>query len=157
MLDYDAIYDDIEERFKTAFEKTGSEAYFVKPGHTEEEIAELEKAIGITIAEDYKYFMKKYEEVDLYDLYVVHDLKIYAKHIMRIKEVREEMNAPMPDNMYVIGEFDPECPIFLQDTKGKVYEFVYDYKFSKPKKYADNFIDFLNKEIERRNNLPFVE
>ena len=101
--------------------------------------------------------MKKYDEVEAYDQYVVHNLKIYAEHILRIKEIREEMDAPIPDNMYVLGDFDPECPIFLQDTEGKVYEFVYDYKFSKPKKYADNFIDFLNKRIERRNNLTFVK
>ena len=34
--------------------------------------------------------------------------------LIRIKETREEINAPMPDNMYVLGYFDAECPIFLQ-------------------------------------------
>ena len=54
--------------------------------------------------------------------------------LIRIKETREEINAPMPDNMYALGYFDAECPIFLQETKGRVYEFRWDYKYSKPKK-----------------------
>lgn len=69
------------------------------------------------------------------------------REYMRIKESREEINAPIPDDMYVIGEFDPECPIFLQDTKGKVYEFVWDYKYSKPKKIADSFLNILRNDL----------
>ena len=158
MLDYDAIYDDIEERFKKAYSRDGfSKAYFIKPGHSEEEIDKLEETIGVKLSDDYRQFIKKYKEVEGDDLYVVYDLKKYADYIFRIRESREEINAPIPDNMYLLGEFDLECPIYLQDIKGRVYEFRWDYKYSKPKKIANSFIEFMNKQIEFYNNLPIDE
>ena len=117
-------YDELEREFERIAKKQKIHFIPVKPGHTEDEITaedeitELEKDIGVKIADDYRGFLKVYKELEFYDIYVMHDLKIYAEHIMRIKESREEINAPIPDDMYVIGDFDPECPIFLQDTKG---------------------------------------
>ncbi len=150
-------YDELEREFERVAKKQKTIFFCKKPGHTEEEITELEKDIGMKIADDYRQFMKKYYIFALYDDFVVHDLKQYAQTINRIREIREEMNAPMPANMYVLGYFDPECPIYLQDTKGRVYEFRYDYKYSKPKKIANSFIEFMNQQIEYYNNLPLEE
>ena len=150
-------YDELEREFERIAKKQKIHFIPVKPGHTEDEITELEKDIGVKIADDYRRFLKVYKELEFYDIYVMHDLKIYAEHIMRIKESREEINAPIPDDMYVIGDFDPECPIFLQDTKGKVYKFSWDYKYSKPKKIADSFLEFMNQQIEYLDNLPVIK
>ena len=158
MLNYDEVYDEIERRFKEAYARDGfSGSYFIRPGYSEEEIEKLEETIGMKIAEDYRRFLMKYKWVLAYDEYVPRNLKFYAEYIIRIKESREEINAPIPDNMYLLGEFDLECPIYLQDTKGKVYEFRWDYKYSKPKKIANSFIEFMNKQIEYYNNLPIDE
>ena len=150
-------YDELEREFERIAKKQKIHFIPVKPGHTEEEISELEKDIGVKIADDYRKFLKMYKELEFYDFYVVHDLKEYAWDINRIREIREEMNAPMPANMYVLGYFDYECPIYLQDTKGMVYEFVWDYKYSKPKKVADSFLEFMNQQIEYLDKLPVIK
>lgn len=150
-------YDELEREFERVAKKQKTMFFCKKPGHTEKEIAELEEDIGMKIADDYRQFMKKYRIFAMYDDFVVHNLKEYARDINRIRESREEINAPMPDDMYVLGYFDYECPIYLQDTKGRVYEFRWDYKYSKPKKIANNFLEFINQQLEFQDNLPVVE
>ena len=60
MINYDEVYDEIETRFKKAYARDGvSGAIFIKPGHSEEEIVNLEETIGMTIAEDYRNFIIK--------------------------------------------------------------------------------------------------
>ena len=58
MINYDEVYDEIETRFKKAYARDGvSGAIFIKPGHSDEEIVNLEETIGMTIAEDYRKFI----------------------------------------------------------------------------------------------------
>lgn len=149
-------YDELEREFERVAKKQKTMFFCKKPGHTEDEIAELEKDIGMKIADDYRQFIKKYKIFALFDYFVLADLKKYAQDINRIRESREEINAPMPENMYVLGYFDYECPIYLQDTKGRVYEFRWDYKYSKPKKIANNLLEFINQQLEFQDNSPVV-
>ena len=96
----------------------------------------------------------KYKYFELYDAYVVSVMKNYAEYIIQLKEIREEMGAPIPDNMYFLGDFETDSVMFLQDTKGRVYTLDFHYMYSKPKKFADSFIEFMNKRIEHYDNMP---
>lgn len=61
----------------------------------------------------------------------------------------EEIGRKFPKGMYALGCFDPECPVFLQDSKGTVYEYDLYYKYAKPIKKAGSLLEFMNLEYER--------
>lgn len=142
-------YIELETAFIDLSEKKNFAVYIYKTGHLKKEIDTLEKEIGIHLSNDYKVFLSKYRAFSIDDQeFAPIDLKHYAKTINRLRECREEMGTPIADNMYALGEFDPECPIYLQDSNGKVYKLNADYKYSNPELIADSFLEFINKWYE---------
>lgn len=87
---------------------------------TIEEIQEVEKKLGLRIADDYKTYLMQCPCVIWwwYEFYRLYDL---CKNTLFLRENIYDEISPLPENLYVIRSLTDEGDDLLQDENGAIY------------------------------------
>lgn len=109
-------------------------------GASNNDIIAAEKQLGISFANDYKDYLKKYgtiiaKNVELTGLNV--SLRI---NVVNVTLKERELNDDFPEGMYVIENISINGILILQSESSEVYEFI---PHNKLKKISNNLSEYI--------------
>ena len=93
---------------------------FIKPASMEQ-IIEAEKELGVSFADDYTKYVKKYGVISARGIELTGVTTHERLSVVSVTKKERNMNSNIPANMYVIENIAIDGIIALQDETGKVY------------------------------------
>ena len=107
-----------------------------------EQIAEVEKQLGLSFSDEYREYLTAYGIV----AYDGHELTGITKsnrlNVVAVTTEARKKQPGIPDNFYVIEEVGIEELIIMQNEQGEIYGCAPNYK---PKKICDSLHDYVSK------------
>lgn len=93
---------------------------FIKPASMEQ-IIEAEKELGVSFADDYTKYVKKYGVISARGIELTGVTTHERLSVVSVTKKERNMNSNIPTNMYVIENIAIDGLVALQDKTGKVY------------------------------------
>jgi len=119
-------------------------------GISDEWIEKAESRLGFSLPDSYKWWLKNYSGGEIYgeEIYSIYEEDfdtVVGGDIVYMHELNQRNNH-FPENVFVICEADDEVYYFDISVQEDGNEYPI-YSYNAKRKYAVDFIDFLNKRI----------
>ena len=119
---------------------------FIKPASMEQ-IIEAAKELGVSFADDYTKYVKKYGVISARGIELTGVTTHERLSVVSVTKKERNMNSNIPANMYVIENIAIDGIIALQDETGKVYTITPN---GTPKLSYNSLSEYVEKSKKRR-------
>lgn len=107
---------------------------------TTEAVENVEKELGLSLAEEYKEYLLNYGAIMADDIELTGIAKSKNRDVVQVTRREWEANEKIPHNLYVVENVGIEGIIIWQDETGKIYESSPNHE---PKKIAESLAEYI--------------